>query len=390
MKLEELKQKKILILGYGKEGKDSFNALKKLFPKSIIEIADKNVKGIKHSGKDYLKHLDEYDVVIKTPGIPISRIKTKALITTQTKIFFDNFEGLTIGVTGTKGKGTTSSLIYNILKKAGKPVHLVGNIGNPVFKKLLSLKKTDIVIYELSSHQLQTLKKSPQIAVFLNLFPDHLEYYKGMGEYKKAKENIFLHQTEDDFLITNLDFKSKSTKIKIKGIIPTKKIPLKGKFNELNILASIKVAELLKVSPKYIKEGIETFKPLPHRLEYIGKYKGIEFYNDSMSTIPEVTLAAILAVKPDIIMLGGSYKGSDYKELKKAVKNIKTVIALGDQIQGIKVTSMREAVKEAYKAEGKVCLMSPGAASFNIFLDYKDRGDQFKKWVKYYGKKKKV
>ncbi len=400
MKLNELKEKNILILGYGKEGKDTYLALKTLFPKKKITIADRNKVVQKGSkiiyGKDYLKILDQYDVIIKTPGIPIKKLKTKSVITTQTQIFFDNFKGLIIGVTGTKGKGTVSSLIYNILKEANIRVSLVGNIGTPVFKKLLKSNENDIFVYELSSHQLQSLKKSPQIAIFLNLFPDHLDYYKDIKEYQKAKENIFKYQTKNDFLITNLKVNSKSTIIPIKGKLVTQKSSLRGEFNQFNILAAQKTVELLKIKESVIKKGIENFKGLPHRLEYIGKHAGIDFYNDSMSTIPEVSLAAILSVKPDTVIVGGSDKGSNYNQLNKEIKKIKNIIILGegtgDKItKGIKnktkVYSMKEAVKQAYKNKGKVCLLSPGSASFNMFSDYKERGNLFKKWVKYYGKK---
>jgi len=179
MKLEELKDKKILILGFGREGRDNFLALRKLFPKKILAIADrmeleelpkkiqkplKFEKKLKlYFGKDYLKALEKYDLIIKTPGIPLKTIKPflkrGQRMTSQTEIFFDNCPGIIVGVTGTKGKGTTASLIYKILKKGGKKVKLIGNIGKPVFQTLLRAKRGDIFVYELSSHQLQNLIK---------------------------------------------------------------------------------------------------------------------------------------------------------------------------------------------------------------------------------------
>jgi len=421
MKLEQFKNKKILILGFGREGKDSYLALRKLFPTQVIGIADKKKiaspagKVVMHCGKNYMEAITDYDVIIRAPGIPLSKIKpfTKStnIITSQAEIFFDNFEGAIIGVTGTKGKGTTSSLIYSILKKAGIKARLVGNIGKPVLQELLQSEKNETFVYELSSHQLQGLKKSPRIAVFLNLFRDHLDYYKTSEEYQTAKANITHWQKAGDWLVYNKDNKkinqiAKNTKAQIiafsdtdktylKTIIQDKDIPLYGEFNKLNILAAVRVAQILGVSKDKIRQGIMAFHGLPHRLEFIGKYKGIEFYDDSMSTIPEVTVATVKSLKDtDVLIIGGSEKGSDYTLMENAIENIKTVIALGDgtadkiKRKKIKVQSMKEAVKLAFEKGKKLCLLSPGSASFNLFRDYAERGDLFKKWVKYYGSKK--
>lgn len=205
-----MKDKKILILGFGKEGKDTLLFLKKLFPEKKIAIADQKF------AKDYLDKMGDYDVIIKSPGIPFKILPKSALkkITTQTDIFFNNCPGIIVGVTGTKGKSTTAALIYEILKAAaaskeaslaplgrGKKVHLVGNIGKPVLGLLSSATPEDIYVYELSSHQLYNLKKSPacnavatagrpHIAVFLNIYPEHLDYYKNFNEYARAKANI--------------------------------------------------------------------------------------------------------------------------------------------------------------------------------------------------------
>ncbi len=433
MRLSELKDKKILILGFGREGKDSYLALKKMFPGKKIGIADE-----KKNGKDYLKAVRNYDVIIKTPGIPGRIVKPflkKGIkMTSQTEIFFDNFKGTIIGVTGTKGKGTTCSLIYQILKKAGLKAHLVGNIGKPVFQYLLKGKGEDIFVYELSSHQLQNLKKSPHIAVFLNLFPDHLDYYKNFNAYQKAKENIALYQTQNDFFIYNRDDKivkeiAKTTKAQKLSFncclirrIKQQDIPLRGEFNLQNIKAAIVVGKILGVSERDIARAIKNFKPLPHRLEFVGRHKGIDFYNDSMSTIPEVTMAALdaLGSKVKTLILGGSEKGSDYAELaqKIAQSKIRTLIIFpgtGEKVwqeilalkktnlpQPFFVDSMSEAVMIAYQQTsrparnasrsdaggGEVCLLSPGAASFNLFRDYKERGNLFKRHIRQYAKKR--
>jgi len=480
--LENLKDKKILILGFGKEGIDTYLALRKLFPEKVFGIADKKDirnyeleikklltkdKNLKlYLGENYLNAVGEYDLIIKTPGISQTALgalgtKKPSAITSQTEIFFENFPGIVVGVTGTKGKGTTSSLIYEILKKAGLKVFLGGNIGKPVFQYLLkalpphqSAKKDiqqnkksklknihfdwcggepqDIFVYELSSHQLQNLKKSPQIAVFLNILQDHLDYYKNSQEYEKAKANIALHQTENDYLIFNsLDEKvkqiaTKSNAIKIPFSSNTQLTPferslkmcygLKGDHNFLNLRAALKVAELFKVKPDIIKMAVKNFKGLPHRLEYIGKFQGIEFYDNSMATIPQSTILDLQTFngKEISLIVGGSDKGSDYNELaKEIIKNsVKNLIILGqgtgqkilkefeggvkllpgrrEELNSFQTGSMKEAAKICYEQTPKngVCLLSPASASFNLFIDYKDRGKQFKKYVKWYDNQK--
>ncbi len=434
MKLQELKDKKILVLGFGREGRDSFLALRKMFPDKIIGVADekeisapdKNVK--LHTGKDYLGEVGDYEVVIKTPGIPMSKIEKSfskdTIITTQTNIFFNNFKGMIIGVTGTKGKGTVASLIYCILKQAGKDVELVGNIGAPVMEKLVELEESGgagdkIFVYELSSHQLQGLKRSPHIAVFTNLFSDHLDYYKNIKEYQQAKANITKYQTKNDYFIYNANDKkvaeiaknTKAQKVPIKGILSRYQSHLKGAFNDFNIQLAVTTAKALNAPETAIKAGILDFSGLPHRLAFLGQYRGIEFYNDSMSTIPEVTIAAFKSLENiTTLLVGGSSKGSDYFELANEIlkSKVRNLIILGqgtgqklwqeiekinkkNNIEKFEVNDMKKAVEIAYDKtkKGEGCLLSPGAASFNMFKDYAERGDLFEKWVKHYSKNEK-
>src|SRR3989339_1142796 len=223
MNLNYLKDKNILILGFAREGADTLRFLRKFFPCQVFGLADqkelssfepeirkiavKNRYLELHFGKDYLKNMGDYDIIIKSPGIPPKTIKTflkkGQIVTSQTEIFFDNCPGKIIGVTGTKGKSTTSSFIYQTLKKAGLKAHLVGNIGRPVLAFLNEAEPQSIFVYELSAHQLYTLKKSPHIAVLLNIYPEHLDYYRSFLEYASAKANITKYQTKNDFLIYN-------------------------------------------------------------------------------------------------------------------------------------------------------------------------------------------
>lgn len=408
LKLNELKDKKILILGFGREGRDTFLFLRKLFPKKKIGIADekdlshifrgRTKRAMVHSGKNYLKALKDFDVIIKTPGIPFKKIPRVALgkITTQTEIFFDNCPGKIIGVTGTKGKSTTSFFISQVLKKS----HLVGNIGKPVLTFLLNAKKPacrqagdDIFVYELSSHQLYNLKKSPHIAVLLNIYPEHLDYYRNFKEYILAKANITKYQSKEDYLIYNL--KDPLVK-KIAQKSKAQKIPIQGKYYQLNMAAAKAVAEIFKVPM------VKKFKFLPHRLEFIGKFKGIKFYNDSLSTIPETCIEALdfLGDNVQTLILGGFDRGLSFKKLGQRIakSRVKTLILfpttgkrIWQEIKSVRerfshyfAKNMKEAVKLAYQHtdKRKICLLSPASPSFGLFKDYEQRGDLFKKFVK--------
>ena len=418
MKLDQFKNKKVLILGFGREGKDNFYFLRKLFPEKILGIADKSEDIEKpdkkvnlHLGKNYLKPslLKNYDVIIKTPGIPFKILPKSALkkIKTQTEIFFENCSGKIIGITGTKGKSTTTALIYKILKacpELSRRAHLVGNIGKPVLQFLFKATPEDIYVYELSSHQLFNAKKSPHIAVLLNIFPEHLDYYESFQEYVQAKANITKYQNKKDFLIYNSDNKlvreiAKKSK--------AKKIPIKDRYYKLNRAAARAVGKIFKISERKITAAIQDFKGLPHRLEFVGQFKGIKFYNDALSTIPETTILALDFLGRDVqtIILGGFDRGLNFENLAKRIlkSKIKTVILFpttGEKIwkeiskldkgrasiwlpKHFFVDNMQDAVRLGYQEtkKGKICLLSTASPSFSIFKDYKEKGNLFKKQV---------
>lgn len=438
MEIKEIAGKKIIILGFGREGQSSLNWLKNFCGKNNFIIADqmerssfqkkfpklaadKNIRFF--AGKNYLNALREGDVIIKSPGIPFKKIKPflkkEAKVTSQTEIFLEKCPGTIIGVTGTKGKSTTSSLIYKMLKIEGKKVQLVGNIGKPALSFLLKARPQDIFVYEMSCHQLAELKKSPEIAVFLNLYPEHLDYYKNFGAYAKAKANIALWQNKKNYLIFNpkdktiskIAKKSDAKKIKIdaskaKKIIGKEKTNLKGEFNLINISAAIEAAKIFKIPNEKILKAVKNFKPLEHRLEKIGKYSGITFYNDSLSTIEQSAIAAIDALGPDVetIILGGFDRGLTFKNLAKKIlnSNLKTLILfpttgqkIWDEVKkqnkkeknppkAFFAKNMTSAVKLCYEntQKEKICLMSCASTSFSLFQDYKEKGSQFKKAIK--------
>ena len=455
MNLNYLKDKNILILGFAREGLDTFLFLRKFFPAKILAVADqtdarhltldakrllqkdKNVET--HFGPDYLKRIGDYDIVIKAPGIPPKVVrpylKRNQTITSQTQIFFENCPGKIVGVTGTKGKSTTASLIYKVLKEGGLKAHLVGNIGKPVLSALFRSKPDDIYVYELSSHQLMDLKKFPQVAVFLNIYPEHLDYYRDFKEYLQAKQNICRYQTKNDFFLYNLENRyvrqtAKITKARKIALNPEKAksliqkrgrsdlpqyrragLRLLGEFNFLNMAAAIEVGRIFGVPDAKIARAIKVFKPLPHRLEPVGEYHGIRFYNDSLATIPEATIAALDALGKDVetIFLGGFDRGLSFKNLGARImkSQIQTLIlwpttgqkiwhAIGRANPGrahffnhFFVDSMEEGVKLAFQqtAKGKICLLSCASPSFGLFRDYQERGDLFKKYVRQLGKR---
>lgn len=404
MKLTELKNKKILILGYGEEGKATEKFLKEKLPDLKVDIADQSIDS------DYLSKQKDYDLVIKTPGIPKHLVTVP--YTTATNIFFSNINNLTIGVTGTKGKSTTASLIYAILEKARRKVHLVGNIGQPMLSELLKpIGEEDIFVCELSSYQLDDIHYSPHISVVLNLFPDHMTYHGDVNSYYEAKHNIIRYSKSEDYFVYNdrsekLVSWAKEAHCKI---IPfTKEIPVNdpelpliGEHNKENIQAAVTVARILNIPDETSAEAISNFKPLPHRLENIGTYKGITFYDDAISTTPQSTICAIESFNNiGTIFLGGEDRGYDFSKLadeimKRRIPNVVLFPESGKKILQalqtgsenlpsiLQTESMEEAVKFAYEKtpSGSICLLSNASPSYSLWKNYKEKGDLFKSFV---------
>ncbi|MFA6353921.1 MAG: Mur ligase family protein [Candidatus Paceibacterota bacterium] len=377
----------VCIIGYGKEGEITESYIKKNYPKLKIKILDQGIDN------NYLEKQSNYDLAIKTPGI--SRSKIEIPYTTATNIFFSENKNLTIGITGSKGKSTTASLIYEILKKAGKKVRLLGNIGNPMLGALLESPKIDgIFVIELSSYMLEDIEYSPNVAVLLNLFPEHMNYHGGVENYYKAKNNIFKFQKPNDISFCPPFI----TKVPLKNF----EIPLLGTHNLENIKAAVKVAKLFKISDKIIREAIINFKSLPHRLEYVGEFKKIKFYDDAISTTPESTIAALKALpQTATIMLGGEDRGYDFSVLEKVLRksNVKNLVLFPDtgkrilkSKKGFKIletNSMEKAVDFAFKntPEGTICLLSNASPSYSLWKNFEEKGDLFKKFVIKYGEK---
>lgn len=431
--MTNFKNKNVAILGLGLEGKDALSYLINNGAKvSVFDQKEEDELDLGKTskseinffcGKNYdLSKLSNYDITVRSPGVyryldEIVRAENNGgEITSPTKIFFDFCPSKIIGVTGTKGKGTTASLIYEILKASGKNVFLAGNIGVPYLEILPKLSEKSIVILELSSFQLIDVKKSPNIAVVLNITVDHLDWHRDKKEYVEAKKNIVKYQNKDDFAVINKDYVTpkkfvKETSAKVvffsKETLSDKfknGLLLRGEHNLENIAASVSVAKIFRINDTEITKVLSKFKGLEHRLELVGSVGEVTFYNDSFATGPDPTIAAIKSFgEPTTLILGGYDKGLDYGRLAKIIakrKNTKAVILIGDLSEKIKneleeasflgkiielaKSPMREIVKKAYDVtpEKGIILLSPAAASFDMFKDYKARGNQFKEAVK--------
>jgi UDP-N-acetylmuramoyl-L-alanine---L-glutamate ligase len=462
MTLDELGKKSILILGFGTEGQATYEFLRKRWPEKPLSIADRqSISGLPEDvarrlqndpeirlnfGPRYLDSLDPYqcEVIVKTPGIPASidaivrARRAGCILTSHSQLFLNNYpRDKVIGITGTKGKSTTASLIHHILRYAAVPAELVGNIGQPPLLLIDAVPDGTYFVHEFSSHQLAEIERSPHIAVLLNIVPEHLDYYASFDDYVAAKENITKFQTPEDFLIFNPDHSipadiagrtkavltpfssqhpvSSGWYVRDETIIQSgpdfeeevmsiSEITLPGRFNVQNVLAAIAAASLGGVPLARIREAVRTFQALPHRLELVGTYNGITFYDDSIATVPDAMLAALDALGPNVqtLILGGYERNLDFKELgERFPSNIKTVILFpptGERIwkaieshsknpalpEAFFVSGMEQAVKIAYQrtAPGGICLLSPASPSFGTFKDYRERGDSFKAFVK--------
>jgi UDP-N-acetylmuramoyl-L-alanyl-D-glutamate--2,6-diaminopimelate ligase len=420
------------IFGLGVEGKDLLEYFIKTakFP-AVIDENQKQSLNISPShddkyklinGVDAAKYLPAFNVIYRSPGVYryrddlIEAEKSGARITSALRLFFNLCPAKVIGVTGTKGKGTTSTLIYKILKSAGKRVYLAGNIGKPYLKLLGHLEKTDFVVLELSSFQLIDIDKSPDISVVLNITVDHLDWHKNIKEYVDAKSNIIRYQDKNGIAFINNEYAttrafSKLAKGKVvffsKNALDDKfkkHVRLLGEHNLENVAAAVSVAKTLEINDAMIIKAISGFTGLEHRLEMVRSINGVTFYNDSFSTNPEPTIAAVKSFNhPMTIILGGSDKGLDYTKMGKviaATKNVKNILLIGNTAKKINHAlikaryggnllhlgkpSMEKIVAEAFRVtpKGGVVVLSPASASFDMFKDYKERGKVFKESVR--------
>ena len=409
MKLKNIVGKKVLIVGYGREGKATHTFLKQVIPGAPIAVVDAK------DGPQYLQNQKAFNLAIRSPGVPKRLIRVP--YTTATNIFFGNSAGMTIGVTGSKGKSTTASLIFAILKKAGKRVYLVGNIGKPALSALAKEKGTgDIYVFELSSYQLDDIAYSPHISVMTNYFPEHMDYHGSVDAYWQAKKRILAYAKKTDYFVYNCAYPqltelartSEATAVPFVAKLPFRQasISLLGTHNRDNVRAAVTVGKILEIPVSTMQEAIVNFRPLPHRLELVGTYRGITFYDDAISTTPESTIAALMTFSNvGALLLGGQDRGYDFSFLANVIaeKQIPVIVLFPDSGNTIRevlrrtsfvprylliTDNMNEAVQFVYDhaPKGSTCLLSCASPSYSLWKNFEQKGELFQRCIKQIGK----
>jgi len=445
--------KRIAIVGFAVENQPTVDLF--LTIGSIVTVYDRNaetvfpaeaIQAFRDRGATFVFGNDvpdgAFDLLVRSPGISPRHAAIAwahahgVAITSAPAIFFDLCPAPIIGVTGTKGKGTTSSLIAAMLKEDGEEVFFGGNIGTPMLSLLPSITALSVVVLELSSFQLMDLKTSPHIAVVLLTTSEHLDFHADEAEYVEAKSNIAAHQTAEDSVIVNADYpnalaiaqRSSGKKYEVSNRHPvergcfvdgdaivwrdengdetiarTEDVRLSGRFNLENVCAAVGAAKTFGVSTEAIVRAIQSFTGLEHRLEFVREWNGVRYYDDSFATTPESAIAAIGAFEqPEVLILGGSSKGSDFSALAKVIvahPSIRAIIGIGMEWPKIKEAlnvagggslsliegcqNMTEIIARAHEAAqpGDVVILSPACASFGMFKNYKERGALFKQAV---------
>lgn len=396
-------------------------------------------------GPSHLNGIEQFDVIVRSPGVILDLPSLKkanakgVIIWSSTKEFFAHCPAPIIGVTGTKGKGTTVSLIAEILKANKRRVHVVGNIGVPSVSALANIKKTDWVVYELSSFQLEDLRQSPHIAVVLGITLDHQDHHKTPRAYFAAKENIVRWQTKRDAAIIAIDYPTTASfaaltpaaRYEVSTHVPVQTgayvigedifrkigkrtdrvlrvgdIGVKGRHNLENVLPALVAATLAGASLPAIRTGLTSFRGLPHRFEYVATVNDIEYWNNSAGTTKETTAAAVRAFsKPVILLLGGYSRHLPYALLGPDIAHstVKVVVGIGATavpmyeeiakaaaklgkkppayIDGGQTMATMVGAAKKFTKPGDVVLLAPGAPSFDRFMNFEDRGNQFREAV---------
>lgn len=427
-------QTKILLVGLGREGLSSYRYIRKLFPNMTIYITDINEihndeleNVVVYVKEDYLKDLETFDVVIKSPGIVLKEEDLHKIkrLESQTSFFLRSLGKQTIGITGTKGKSTTTSLIYHLLHSCDENTFLVGNIGIPCFDILEEVNEDSTIVFELSCHQMEFTKESPHIAILLNFYEEHLDHYGTYENYKNAKRHIYEYQNQDDYLFVNANINDVHTLSHITTIgvndmyadydilgrkiisnttmleIKKEDTQLLGDHNVYNIGVAYAVCAHLGMDESTFMCNLKTFAPLHHRLEYLGVKDDIKFYDDSISTASETAISALQSIDDvDTIILGGMDRGINYDVLENYLSEYyeNSIIFIPDS--GLRMYnelkdsgtdtskyytcgSLEEAVALAKRITRKnmSCVLSPASASYGFYKNFEERGDYFKKYV---------
>ncbi|MBE6148661.1 MAG: UDP-N-acetylmuramoyl-L-alanine--D-glutamate ligase [Firmicutes bacterium] len=435
--IEMLQNKKIVILGFGKEGRSTFEYIRKNLPLMPLTVMDQNYKNIVLDDENAevidvnYDSLSSYDLIFKAPGVSLKDVNIepfKDKITSQLQMFLETTKGYTIGVTGSKGKSTTSSLIYQMINDQGYKSFLVGNIGKPILDVIDNIDEDTYVVIEMSSHQLEFVKNSPNISLILNLFPEHLDHYRSLDAYYKAKLNIANFQKKEDYFIYSTDNADLKKYIEFvtgeaevfdlnaekkdnsyayinenyivvddeKIFDTTTDIKLKGNHNLKDIMFALSVASLLNLDYEKCVKTIEEFEPLSHRMELVGTYNDIIFYNDSIATIPDAAINAIKSLgNVNTLIIGGMDRGIDYSGFVDFLNScdVENIICMPET--GTKL--MKDITKKTYEAmdvetavdiakkvtkKNTICLLSPAASSYGFYSNFEERGNRYKEHIK--------
>ena len=419
--------KRCVILGFGREGRVWLDILKRLDCCAEIAVADmkpQEAEGVTlHCGEDYLQSCRGFDLILQSPGVIIKDHlppEDKEKILTQTELLLRLKPCKIIGITGTKGKSTTSALTHHFLSQCGFKTMLIGNIGVPPLERFEEMTSDTAAVCEMSCHQLEFARHSPDIAVLLNIFPEHLDHYVSFEAYAEAKRNILRFQTARDIAVANTDSAPPKTEAMLitaafgkpaevwtdgSGItlfgekIPPEKIRtnLRGRHNLYNIAAALSAAVMAGAPLEECLNALESFAGLEHRLEYVAAVGGVEYINDSISTVPEAAIAAAQAFDDtDCLILGGMDRGIPYDILGDflntgAVRNVILLPDSGERIGAlivnpdvnvIRACNMEQAVREASICAKHRVILSPAAASYGFYRNFEERGTHFKKLVR--------
>ena len=379
-----------------------------------MAVADKNeMEHVQYYGTGYLEAIHEYDIVIKTPGISLKDFDTRGVeITSQTDLFLSQFHRQTIGISGTKGKSTTTSLICHLLKSSGYDAILTGNIGIPCFDIMEQIREQSIVVYELSAHQLEYVHNSPRVGVLLNVFEEHLDHFGTFERYKHAKFNLLRFMGANDYAVVHDSLLMETLELGVNNVTFSRMdfdfdenaLPILGSHNLLNAKAALCACEAYGIDAREVIPHLYTFKPLEHRLEPVGTYGGVTFVNDSISTIPQAAIAACQTLgKVDFLLLGGFDRDIDYTPLvdymmEHPVPHLLFTGKAGERMMQLMKTrgvashletyaSMEEAFDYliSHATPGNVCLLSPAASSYDQYRNFEERGAKFKQLAREFG-----
>ena len=390
---DKLNDKRILLWGYGLEGKSTEKFINKYYKVRSLTV---------FQGKREDIDEDAYDLIIKSPGIVAENLSDK--YSSMTDLFLEQFSGQVIGITGTKGKSTTSSLMYSVLRQCtDRPVLLVGNIGLPALDYFGEITPDTIIVFEMSCHQLAHAKISPHIALFLNLYEEHLDYYGTMDKYFHAKAGITAHQTADDYLFVGNNvppLETAAEKTVISYDDPMRfDMNLKGDHNQFNARFAYAIStRLFGCDPEEVRGAIAEFTGLRHRMQFAGNVNGVDYYDDSISTIPEAAIAALKSIPNSrTILLGGMDRNIDYSLLTDFIRshgeyNYILMYKSGERIyrdvSELPCCYYREDLRGAVELAreptpaGSAVILSPAAASYGYFKNFEERGDVFQQMIR--------